>query len=573
MVELDLLGVDQHEPHLVRAWRAAARCESIALIAPDLPAPGRAGHEQVRHLRQVGADRLAGHVLAQPHRQRRPVLRRLLEDVAEAHDPAVRVGHLHADRLLAGDRREDADVGRRQRVGEVVLQLGHLRDLRPRRQPQLIARDVRSGDGADHLRLHAEVPERLDQARRDALLPGGVRARLLAGRARQQLPASGSSQTKSGSSVTASRSRPCGVSAAAIGVGDARRSPPRSSSVDRSSADLRSASVHGLAREPAVALQRLARARARSSCDGPSTWVARTTSSSGAGSGTDTATRSAASSPRSRAPLARGVARPRPARPRVRARAHHARRVGETAAGRAERAGERGSGQQDHAGEQQEHDEDADPDALHEPVGRLEERFAGDAAVRLQVGRGPGRIAAAGSRAHAERAGRERERDRGEQADRACPQRALSAGSTGRSSSTPPPTTSATGASTRARPSIQPSATARPCPAPPPSQPPYRTNARNTPTATSASPSTSRPRWSSTGRRGRIRASESLSVREPAGAPAPARRAGALRRPSLARRARALSRAFVCWPSRATSTPNPRNLPWGLTIALAPTAT
>ncbi len=73
-------------------------------------------------------------------------------------------------------------------------------------------------------------------------------------------------------------------------------------------------------------------------------------------------------------------------------------------------------------------------------------------------------------------------------------------GSTGRSSSNPPATTSVTGASTRARPSTHPSATARPCPARPPSQPPYSTNPMNRPTAASARPSTSRPRWSSAGR-------------------------------------------------------------------------
>ena len=95
-------------------------------------------------------------------------------------------GHLDADGLLARDRREDADVGRGQRVGEVVLQLRDLADLDARREPQLVARDVRSGDRADHLRLDAEVPERLDQRDGGALLAGRVGPRLLAGRARQQ---------------------------------------------------------------------------------------------------------------------------------------------------------------------------------------------------------------------------------------------------------------------------------------------------------------------------------------------------------------------------------------------------
>ncbi len=140
----------------------------------------------MRHLRQVGADRLAGDVLAEPDRQRRPAGRRVLEDVAELHDPPARVGDLDADGRLAGDRREDADVGRRQRVGEVVLELGDLAHLDAGREAQLEARDVRAGDGADDLRLDAEVPERLDQARRGLLLAGGVRARLLGGRALEQ---------------------------------------------------------------------------------------------------------------------------------------------------------------------------------------------------------------------------------------------------------------------------------------------------------------------------------------------------------------------------------------------------
>ena len=87
----------------------------------------------------------------------------ILEDVAEVHDPAARVGDLDADRLLARDRREDPDIGGGQRVGEVVLELGDLGDLGPGREAQLVAGDVRPGDAADDLRLDAEVAERLEQ--------------------------------------------------------------------------------------------------------------------------------------------------------------------------------------------------------------------------------------------------------------------------------------------------------------------------------------------------------------------------------------------------------------------------
>ena len=184
MRELDLLGVDEHHPHLVRRGLQQDRGQHRVDRA-RLARAGRAGDQQVRHLRQVGADRAARDVLAQPDRQRRPVRRRGLEDVAQVHDPAARVGDLDADRLLAGDRRQDADVGRGQRVGEVVLELGDLADLDAGRQPQLVAGDVRARDHPDHARLDVEVPERLDQLRGDLLLPGGVGPRGLLGRARE----------------------------------------------------------------------------------------------------------------------------------------------------------------------------------------------------------------------------------------------------------------------------------------------------------------------------------------------------------------------------------------------------
>ena len=152
---------------------------------------GGAGDEQVRHLGEVRADRLARHVLAQPHGERRGVRRRLLEHVPETHDAPVGVGDLHTHGLLARYRSEDADVGRRQRVGEIVLQFGDVGHLRPRREPQLIARYVRASDRADHICLHVEVAERLEQARGRLALSRRVRPRLLSCGAREQLPGLG----------------------------------------------------------------------------------------------------------------------------------------------------------------------------------------------------------------------------------------------------------------------------------------------------------------------------------------------------------------------------------------------
>ena len=154
--------------------------------AAGLAGAGRAGDQQVRHLREVGADRAARDVLAQPHGQRRPALGGLLQHVAEVDDLAARVGDLDADGLLAGDRGEDADVRRGQRVGEVVLELGDLGDLDPGREAQLVARDVRARDHADHARLDPEVAERLGQLGGDLLLPGRVGPARLGARALEE---------------------------------------------------------------------------------------------------------------------------------------------------------------------------------------------------------------------------------------------------------------------------------------------------------------------------------------------------------------------------------------------------
>ena len=182
VVELDLLGVDEHEAHLVRSG-AQQDAGQHRVDAGRLTCAGRAGHEQVRHLGQVGTDRPAADVLAQPHRQRRPVRRRLLQDVAEVDDAPARVGNLDADRLLAWDRGQDADVGGGQRVGEIILELGHLGHLGPGSQAQLVAGDVGSGDAADDLGLDPEVAERLGQRARHQLLAGRVGLGRLAGRA------------------------------------------------------------------------------------------------------------------------------------------------------------------------------------------------------------------------------------------------------------------------------------------------------------------------------------------------------------------------------------------------------
>ena len=90
-------------------------------------------------------------------------LRQVVVDVAERDEVRREVRHLDADGLLAGDRREDPDLGRRERVAEVVLERRDLRHLRAGRELELVARHARAGDAADERRVDAEVLERLHE--------------------------------------------------------------------------------------------------------------------------------------------------------------------------------------------------------------------------------------------------------------------------------------------------------------------------------------------------------------------------------------------------------------------------
>ena len=144
VVQLHLLRVDQHHPDLVgRGLQQDRRQHRVH--GHRLARARGAGHQHVRLLGQVGADRLAGDVLAEPDRERRPALGRVLEDVAQVHHAPVAIRNLDAHGLLAGDRREDPDLALgRQRIGQVVLELGDLGHLDPGRQAQLVARHVRA---------------------------------------------------------------------------------------------------------------------------------------------------------------------------------------------------------------------------------------------------------------------------------------------------------------------------------------------------------------------------------------------------------------------------------------------
>ena len=81
------------------------------------------------------------------------------EHVTEGDDFLVGVGNLDADRRLAGDRRQDPDVGAGHRVRDVLAQRGDLLDLDRRAELDLVAGDRRPAAVAGDLGVDLELVE------------------------------------------------------------------------------------------------------------------------------------------------------------------------------------------------------------------------------------------------------------------------------------------------------------------------------------------------------------------------------------------------------------------------------
>ena len=124
-------------------------------------------------------------VLAERHLERMGRLpgRRRSKDVAEHHEVAVHVRHLDADRRLAGDRRLDPDIRRRQRVRDVAGESEHLVHLGAGGHGDLVHRHRRAPVRRDDASVDTERLERPFERGEGVLLGPGIGVR---GRSRSQ---------------------------------------------------------------------------------------------------------------------------------------------------------------------------------------------------------------------------------------------------------------------------------------------------------------------------------------------------------------------------------------------------
>ena len=151
--EAELVGratVEQREEHHVQA--------------DALSRAGRAGHDDVRHAREVGVDGVPQDVSTEDDRERHverleaPILHEIAQD--DLHAAVVR--QLEADPVLARDRGHDADLAR-ERQREIIGEARDLGHLRPGRGRHLVRRHGRPGEDVLDLALHSVVRQRLDE--------------------------------------------------------------------------------------------------------------------------------------------------------------------------------------------------------------------------------------------------------------------------------------------------------------------------------------------------------------------------------------------------------------------------
>ncbi len=145
----------------------------MQLMPLDLPAPVAPAISRCGVVARSRKTALPGDVLADRDLERVGGLGRLgrREQVAERDELALVVRHLDADRRATRDRRQDADVDGRHRVGDVLLQARDPGDLHAGPELELVAGDRRTDGHAEQRGLDAVRRERLLQHHAPRLRP------------------------------------------------------------------------------------------------------------------------------------------------------------------------------------------------------------------------------------------------------------------------------------------------------------------------------------------------------------------------------------------------------------------
>ena len=173
------LRIDQQHLHLIRSGTHQDRADD-RIDAHGFSAAGGTGYQQMRHLVELAINGIAHQIHSQTEQQTpvRHALRDRTHHLLEVHRRLLFIRNLDADRALAGNRRFDADVLRRQRHLNVILQIADLIDSHAKIRPHLKLRDARTDVRAHQRRLDPELFQDIDQLPAFELCRLQVRRRL-----------------------------------------------------------------------------------------------------------------------------------------------------------------------------------------------------------------------------------------------------------------------------------------------------------------------------------------------------------------------------------------------------------
>ena len=163
--ELHLLGVDHDKLQFGRVLLVEQRGDD-GIQAYRFTLTRGTGNEQVRHLGEVDHEDFVGDGLAQRDGE---LERRLLElacvdDALHRHDAGRLIGHLNTDGALARYGGDDADAQRRERKGNVILEVAYLVDAHARGRRHLVERDGGTDGSLDARDFNAKVAQHVDDA-------------------------------------------------------------------------------------------------------------------------------------------------------------------------------------------------------------------------------------------------------------------------------------------------------------------------------------------------------------------------------------------------------------------------
>ena len=162
LLKFNHLGVNHHEPHLIRREPVKQRSDD-GINADGFARTRAAGDKAVRHFRKVGDDRMPIDILAQGDRNARLGIAPFIRFKEVAHDDLGldEVWHFDAHRTFSGDRRKDMDTLSFERGGEIVAQVLNLLELYARGRVQLVTGDRRAFGNVTKRHLYIKLRKRL----------------------------------------------------------------------------------------------------------------------------------------------------------------------------------------------------------------------------------------------------------------------------------------------------------------------------------------------------------------------------------------------------------------------------